>query len=398
VAELTDGTLLTLVDLGDSSPRPTSRWEASGTTRTDHHAVWWLLATAAVMIAAGALVDLSSSTTLLGDATRIPAAAALGLGAAIVATLWTTRSARIGGAGFALTATSCLAFTAGVVAVPHIEGATHLAVTVGLLGATVLMALMAIPAPPQGVRGSIGAASAIFMVLSIVWGGTLVLEWSTTTAAAISLGLVAPGMRWIPTLLLDFEDGYAINYEHFMSSRWSVRGAVPADPGQVTMDVVKPQVNESMSKLTTGVVMLSIIAAVTTPMIVPGLHASSLLVRLGTIGVLAATVVALFLSPRHSSSATLRWVPRATAALVAVTVVIAFALNASDAARSVLAVVLMAAGMLAALLIVPVGRGASSLVWSRLGDTFEWLAVALALPMGMLAGDLVESVRTVMAG
>jgi hypothetical protein len=81
-----------------------------------------------------------------------------------------------------------------------------------------------------------------------------------------------------------------------------------------------------------------------------------------------------------------------------VAVVIEFALNSTDVARSVLAAALMAAAMLAALLIVPVGRGASSLVWSRLGDTLEWLAVALALPMGLLAGDLVESVRTVMAG
>jgi hypothetical protein len=398
VAELTDGTLLTLVDLTASSPRTSSRWEANQSTRTDYHAVWWLLATASVMLAAGALADLAKSTTLLGDATRIPASAALGLGAAVVATLWTTRAVRVGGTGFGLTATASLAFAAGAVAIPHVEGATHLAVTVGLLCATVLMALMTVFASARGVRGAISAASVVFMVLSIVWGGTLLLQWSTTTAAAISLGLVAPGIRWIPTLLLDFEDGYAINYEHFMSSRWSVRGAVPGDPGRVTMEVVKPQVDESMSKLTTGVIMLSAVAAITTPFITPGLHASSLLVRIGTIGVLAATMGALFLSPRHSSSVALRWVPRVTAALMTVAVVIALALTTTDGARSVLAVALMAAAMLAALLIVPVGRGASSLVWSRLGDTLEWLAVALALPMGLLAGNLVESVRTVMAG
>jgi hypothetical protein len=259
------------------------------------------------------------------------------------------------------------------------------------------MALIALWTSPRAVRGAIGAASVIFAVLSIVWGGTLLLQWSTTTAAAISLGLVAPGIRWIPTLLLSFEDGYAINYEHFMSSRWSVRGAVPGDPGQVTMEVVKPQVDESIAKLTTGVVMLSAMAAITTPFVAPGLTSSSLLVRIGTIGVLAATIGALFLSPRHSSSVTLRWAPRATAALMTVTGVFTFAVDSTDAARNVLAVVLMAAAMLAALLIVPVGRGASSLVWSRLGDTLEWLAVALALPMGLLAGDLVESVRTVMA-
>lgn len=398
VADLADGTLLTVVDLTAFSPRPSAKTVAMEQARTEHHAVWWLLATTAVMLAAAALGDLAKSTTLLGDSTRIPVAAALGVGAAIAAAWWTLRASTTGGTGFALTATSSLAFAAGVVGAPHMEGATHLAVTVGLLCATVLTALMAVAASERAVRGAIAAATAVFLVLAIVWGGTLLLQWATTTAAAISLGLVAPCIRWIPNLLLDFEDGYAIQFENFMSSRWSVRGAVPADPGQVTMAVVKPQVDESLAKLTTGILMLSVLAAITTPLVVPGIYASNLLVRIGTIGVIAATIAALFLSPRHSSSTALRWMPRVTSAFMAVVVAIAFAMHSTDATRSVLAVMLLVAGLLVAVLIVPVGRGASSLVWSRMGDTFEWLAVALALPMGLLAGNVLESVRTVMAG
>ena len=128
------------------------------------------------------------------------------------------------------------------------------------------------------------------------------------------------------------------------------------------------------------------------------MYSASLLVRIGTIGVLVATAIALFLGPRHHSSATLRWVPRATAIFVTLVLVITFALHSSDAVRSVLAAAMMVAAILAAVLIVPVGKGASSLVWSRLGDTFEALAVALALPMGLLAANVVDSMRTVMAG
>jgi len=402
VADLVDGTLLTVVDLA----APAARGRRAGATqdgaRADHHAAWWLLTTIAALLAAAALGDLALETTLLGDNTRLPVAIALAVGATVAAALWSTRVSLAAGTGFALVAASSLAFASGIVAVPHVPGAAHLAVTCGLLSAVVLMGVLTVTASisdtQRAVRGAIGAALAIFLVLSAVWGGTLMMEWSTTTAAAITLGLVAPGIRWIPGLLLNLEDGYAINYEHFMSSKWSVRGAVPEDPGAVTMDVVKPHVVESLAKLTAGIVTLSALAVITAPIVAPGMYSASLLVRIGTIGVLVATVIALFLGPRRHSSATLRWVPRATATFVALVVVITFALHSSDAVRSVLAAAMMVAAILAAVLIVPVGKGASSLIWSRLGDTFEALAVALALPMGLLAANVVDSMRTVMAG
>ncbi len=402
VADLVDGSLLTVVDLAAPGARGRRSGALSPDSRTDHYAPWWLLTTIAALLAAAALGDLALETTLLTDGARLPVAAALAVGATVAAALWSTRLALNAGTGFALAGASALAFAAGVVAVPHVPGAAHLAVTCGLLCAVVLMGVLTVTASlseaQRAVRGAIGAALAIFLVLAGVWGGTLMMEWSTTTAAAISLGLVAPGIRWIPGLLLNLEDGYAINYEHFMSSKWSVRGAVPADPGAVTMDVVKPHVVESLAKLTAGVVTLCALALITAPIVAPGINSSSLLVRIGSIGVLAATIIALFLGPRRHSSAALRWVPRATATLLTLVMVGTFALNSSDAVRSVLAAAMMVVAILAAVLIVPVGKGASSLVWSRLGDTFEALSVALALPMALLAANVVDSIRTVMAG
>jgi hypothetical protein len=402
VADLVDGSLLTVVDLTAPAGQSRAARSSSSASRTEHHAAWWLITTISALLAAAALGDLALETTLLGDSTRLPVAAALAVGATVAAALWSSRVSLAAGAGFALAASSTLAFAAGVVAVPHVPGAAHLAVTCGLLSAVVLMAVLAVTASlseaQRAVRGAISAALTIFLVLSAVWGGTLMMEWNTTTAAAISLGLVAPGIRWIPGLLLNLEDGYAINYEHFMSSRWSVRGAVPDDPGPVTMDVVKPHVVESLAKLTAGIVTLSALAVITAPLVAPGMHSPHLLVRIGSIGVLVATVIALFLGPRRYSSGTLRWVPRATATFVTLVMVVTFALDSSDTVRSALAAAMMVAAILAAVLIVPVGKGASSLVWSRLGDTFEALSVALALPMGLLAAGIVESMRMVMSG
>ena len=48
--------------------------------------------------------------------------------------------------------------------------------------------------------------------------------------------------------------------------------------------------------------------------------------------------------------------------------------------------------------IIPISRGASSLVWSRFGDAFEWLAVALALPAALLYANALSLLRGMMAG
>jgi hypothetical protein len=60
---------------------------------------------------------------------------------------------------------------------------------------------------------------------------------------------------------------------------------------------------------------------------------------------------------------------------------------------TVLAGAALLLGVAIAAAIVPMGRGARSLVWSRVGDVFEWLAVVLALPAGLLAADTIGVLR-----
>ena len=61
-----------------------------------------------------------------------------------------------------------------------------------------------------------------------------------------------------------------------------------------------------------------------------------------------------------------------------------------------IAVVLLAAGVLAGLAAIPIARGARSLAWSRTGDVIEWLAIALALPAGLMAADAIDLLRGMM--
>lgn len=399
VDDLTDGTLLSVVDLTVLAVKP--RRGAGAAPRTDHAELWWGAATGGAALTALGLERLAHHDTLLHSWARPVGATALGLLAAGAAAVWLARRAARGThatpAGLPFAAIVALSSAAAVIATPATHGGTHLAIALALAAMAAVFSLMAVVTPRREPRGLVGTATTLALVLAAVWGGTLLLGWPIASAAAISLGLVAPGIRLVGTLLLDVHEGYSINYEHFMSQRWTVRGAVPGNPGEVTMDAVQPHVAESTARLTTGVVALTAVAVLTTPLVLPAMHAPSLWVRIGAIGALAATAAALMLGPRHRSSAALRWTPRVGASLIALAVATDLALRADDQTRLLLAGAALLVAVVTAALIIPVSRGASSLVWSRTADLFEWLAVALALPLALLAANVLESVRTMMS-
>ena len=54
--------------------------------------------------------------------------------------------------------------------------------------------------------------------------------------------------------------------------------------------------------------------------------------------------------------------------------------------------------LVAAAVLVPIGRGASSLGWSRLADLVEWTAIALSLLAALLAFNILDLMRGMMAG
>jgi hypothetical protein len=291
-----------------------------------------------------------------------------------------------------------LAFAAGALAVPDATASVHLAVTVGLLSAALLGSAMAVTARERVPRAIATTLSMLMLIYAAVWGGTLLLEWGAASAAAITLGMVAPGIRFLPTTLLPLPDGHLLSYRHFMSSRWTVRGAVPGDPGAVTMAAIGPTVAIAAARLRTGTIALCVTAPLVAPLVINGMRGESTLVLVGGIGVLVATVAALALMPRHGTDASSAWVSRAAAALLVIEATIAGAGQASDTMVTVIAMALLVGGVLASALIVPMSRGIKSLAWSRLGDRVESLSVALALPFALLAANTIELVREMMSG
>ncbi|WP_061962977.1 hypothetical protein [Demequina aurantiaca] len=398
LVDLDDGMLLTIVDLSATSSEQSTRRDHSQVKRADFRSTWWLLAASSLLLAAGALAALAAGGPLLDDATRGWVSLGLALGAIATASAWIARAPSHGAGAASLVSTLSLAFAAGALAVPDAVASVQLAVTVGMLSAATLGAAMSVAARERTLRGVATMLSVMMAVYGSIWGATLLLEWPSASAAAITLGLAAPGMRFLPTTLLPLPDGYSINYKHFMSSRWTVRGAVPGEPGAVTMAAIAPAVAVAAARLRTGIVTLAVSAPIVAPWVIPGMQSEVLMVRVGSIGLIVTTVAALALMPRHGTDPTAAWASRLAAAAVVVEVAFAGVSHSSDALVTVLAVSLLVAGVLAAAMIVPVAKGSRSLAWSRVGDVFESLSVALALPFALLAADVVELVRGMMSG
>ncbi len=393
-ADLQDGALFAIVDLHQRGAVDAAR-ARSAEVETARTVLWWLLGVVAVLLAAVALL---TSPGALG-----PAEPALGLlvalGAAASAVAWGLRRRTDATAeGLAMLAPLGLAFAAGVLVIPRqLVAGDQLAVITGVLLAGILAALLTATVSGGRPRSSAGTATIILLALAGVWGVALLLGWGIPAAAAVSAGAVAPALRFLPTTLVNVPEGHHIDYRHFMSNRWTVRGAIPETPDRVSMPAVREIVHESSARLLTGTVLLSLIAAASVPFALPALAAGNPFVFGGAVAFLAALLVMLVLTPRHTPSPVLRWVPRAAAALILVEITVGVSGAFGVTVLLIAASGLLLAGIVAAAVIVPVGRGASSLVWSRLADILESTAVAVAFPAALLASDALSFLRGVMA-
>jgi hypothetical protein len=280
---------------------------------------------------------------------------------------------------------------------PLLPGAAHLAVTAGLLAAGIVAGLLAVVLAVPRLRAGARTATVVLLVLALIWGLTLFAGAGPVAAAAISAGLVPLGLRALPSSLLDVAEGHHIDYAHFMTSRWTVRGVIPADPGPIVVPEVRAEVTESSARLLVGGVLLAAVPPLVLPVVLPGLASTDPFVFGGTIGLLASVGLALVLSARSAAHPVLRWAPRVSAALVLVEVATTVAFAGPPLLLTVAAGILLALALLAGALVVPIARGSASLVWSRLADAGEWLAVALALAAGLLAADALDLVRGMMS-
>lgn len=393
-ADLQDGALFAIVDLHQVGAAAAPARRAADVPHA-RGALWWLLGTVAVLLAGGSLLGLPGTDGPSG----LVVGPLLGLGAAASALAWALRPRTDTTAeGLAMLAPLALAFAAGVILIPRgLVAAEHLAVVAGLLSAGIVAALLTATVNGGRLRSASGTATIILLLLAAVWGAALLAGWGMPAAAAVSAGAVAPALRFLPTTLVNVQEGHHIDYRHFMSNRWTVRGAIPESPASVSMAEVRAVVRESSARLLTGTVLLSLVAAVTVPLALSSLDTGNPFVFGGTIAFVSALLVALVLAPRHNASPVLRWVPRAAAAVVLLETTVVVSGAVGVAVLLLAASGLLFAGVVSAAVIVPIGRGSSSLVWSRIADILESLAVALAFPAALLASDILSFLRGVMA-
>jgi len=398
-ADLQDGSLFSIVDLQIVGSRQPAAKRAVAESDGDTGAVWWLLGTAALVIAAVALIDAGTTGTLADSGVRLAAGFVLGGGAVASAVFWALRRPRDAvSEALAMLAPLALAFAAGVVAIdPGFDSSVHLAVLTGLLAAGVLATMLAAMVDALRLRAAAGTASIVLLGLSAIWGITLLGGMDSAAAAALSAGAVPLAMRFLPSTLVNVADGYHIDYKHFMSSRWTVRGVIPESPGRVEMNEVRDVVDASSARLVTGVVLLSLIVALFLPLAFTRPIVDSPFVIGGTIGLVCTLAIALVLAARHYATPVLRWVPRAAAGIVVLVATVGVSVMYGDLTVLVIAGALLLGGIGAAVALVPISRGARSLAWSRLADVFEWLAVVLSFPAALLAADVLSIVRGMMS-
>jgi hypothetical protein len=396
--ELGDGALLTLVELDAVAPVAPRR-SRRPRDLAERGTVWWLLGVAALLLVALVLADAGTGLLLPDVAVRVIAGILLAGGAAASALLWVAHApADTPAAALTMLAPGVVAFAGGAIIVPPLlPGAGELAVTAGLLAAGILVGLLAVVLARPRLRAGARTATVVLLGLAVVWGVTLFAGAGPVAAAAISAGLVPLGMRALPSTLLEVPEGHHIDYAHFMTNRWTVRGEIPRDPGPVVADAVRAEVAESSARLLVGGVLLAAVPPLVVPLVLPGLGSPDPFVFAGTVGLLASLGLALVLAPRSAAHPVLRWAPRASAALVLGESAVAVAASGSSFVLTIAAGGLLLAALVAGALVVPAARGLSSLGWSRLADAGEWIAVALALAAALLAADGLDLVRGMMA-
>lgn len=391
--EIPDGAVLAVVDLserivarGRRGRRPAAPSEAPG--------AWWALAAIGTVLATVSLFAPGAFDPRMRLAIAVVSGAAA-IACGLVFTV-RARSPRPGGHP-AMIGILLLAFAAGVTAVPALPAATTtLAVFVGLVCAAVLAGLLRLLGRPAALHAEFGASTAILLSLAAVWGLALLLHAEPAAPAAVTLGLVPVALRVLLSSLVDVPAGMFVDYGRYQTTRWSVRQTLPEEITSIGAADARDLVARSTGRLIAGTFILCVAAALCAPLAIPSFDAADPLVMSGRIALAVSTVLALLLGARRSSVAMLRWMPRAAAAVIVVVAVLAATRESSGIWLTVLAGACLVIGTATAFVVIPAGRGARSLFWSRFGDVFEWIAIALSLPAGLLAADAIDILRGMM--
>ncbi|WP_029144838.1 hypothetical protein [Microbacterium luticocti] len=388
-----DGDILAVVDTSVSPVGPRRSSRDPGAAAGSDAAVW----TATGAVALGALALAAVATGLTAPLTTIVAAvfAATAVAGGVV---WARRAGTDPASGIAgAFAPLALAFAAGVLAAPSLPwGGAHIAVLCAGAAVAVLAAALAVITADRTAAAALGAVAVLTAGVVALWALTVVFALPAAAACAVTLGAAPVVLRALPATAVSARPGMFIDFVRFQTLRWTVREPEPDPAHVVTADAARDVVTRSMALWRAGAAVVGIAVMISAPAALIPLAAAPL-VRAGQIALAVCVLVALTLQSRRASDGLLRWMPRAAAFVVALALAGAATRAVAATVVPVTAGAVLAAAVAAAVLIVPVARGARSLRWSRLGDVLEALAVALALPAGLLAAGVVDLVRGMMA-
>lgn len=244
-----------------------------------------------------------------------------------------------------------------------------------------------------------GAVSMIWMSTLIVFLVSSVVfffDLPVTVAAASMVALGAYGIQLMPNLVVHVPDRYLVQWQEYMTQRWTVRGVIPENARALSLSDVDKDMPRFLARYDAGVTMCGICTLLGYVMLMRSIDNSSLLVRIGTIALSVALIVFLELKPRQSGRIFERLMMRflglavMTMALLHIDVMVP-AVHGVNLLWPMLTCVVV--GLVMVVAVLAQHGGFYSLLLSRIGDGLCTLSVLVLLPAAFFAAGGFELLR-----
>lgn len=272
------------------------------------------------------------------------------------------------------------------------------AFALGFGGAALAAVVIAATSRAAAARAGATAAAVVLVSAGVFAAVCPIIEWGPREFFIVTAAAAVLAIRALPSLLVNADDGYYIDYSTHMSLRWTVRGRVPKYIERIDAARVRDLVVTAEFRLRVATLVLSMLTAPGIALSVLAIIEDSLVGRIGASVFVCASVAGLLLISRRTVELALRRPPR-VAALVGVlgaVLMLVVAVSVPALASLVVAGVLCLVAAIVAAGSVPMARSTRSLGWSRTGDIVEAIAVVVVLPAGLLAAGAIDVLRGVM--
>lgn len=377
-----------------SVTRPALRDDKARRARDAAHTVATLPWALTAFGLAATLVALAASDSTI----RWVAAGIVALAAVITSLAWAVQT-RADTNFLSLAAPMTLGALAGALLVP--PGTANYALFATAMAAAAVAALaslIAVATRLPRVRAGAATVSVIAVLVTALGLASPALRWDVGQLTIVLAAASVLGLRALPSLLVNVDEGYHIDYGEFMVLRWTVRGRVPEYIPQVESERVRQIVRNAEARLRVSTLLLSLFVAIGIPAAFVPLAEGNLLERIAATVFLTFAVLGVMLTSRRTVAPELRNPPR-VAVLIGLTLgSLAVGLGGLGALTAIAAAGLIVVAAIAAVLSVSLARGTRSLGWSRTGDIVDSIAIALVLPAGVLAAGTLDLLRGVLAG